>query len=179
MKPRNEDVQEGSAMARTSRKATGKHASRPRTQRSGVQHVEAVMIPNPVTIEADATLLATAELMREANVGILPVMDGPTLRGVVTDRDLVIRAMTRDVRPSEERVGECLSEPAQCAEPGWTVDEAMEEMARQQVGRLPVIDPEGRVVGIITLSSLALRSRKPAETLEAAQKVSRRSTRAA
>jgi CBS domain-containing protein len=141
--------------------------------------VNEVMIRDVVTIDASGTLLEAAELMRDVNVGMLPVMDEDVIRGIVTDRDLVVRAMTRDVRPSEVRVSECLSAPPRCAEPGWTVDEAMEEMARQQVGRLPVVDAGGRVIGVVTLSSLALRSPKQQEALETAQEVSRRSARAA
>jgi len=141
--------------------------------------VNEVMIRDVVTIDASGTLLEAAELMRDVNVGMLPVMDEDVIRGIVTDRDLVVRAMTRDVRPSEVRVSECLSAPPRCAEPGWTVDEAMEEMARQQVGRLPIVDPGGRIIGVVTLSSLALRSPRQQEALETAQEVSRRSARTA
>lgn len=141
--------------------------------------VKDVMIQNVVTIDAGATLLQAAETMRDANIGMLPVMAGDVLRGIVTDRDLVIRAMTRDVRPSEAHVAECLTEPPRCAEPDWSLDEAMEEMARQQVGRLPIVDAGGRVLGVVTLSSLALRSPKQQEALETAQEVSRRSARVA
>jgi CBS domain-containing protein len=141
--------------------------------------VKDVMIQNVVTIDAGATLRQAAEMMRDANVGMLPVLAGDVLRGIVTDRDLVIRAMTRDVRPSEAYVGECLTEPPRCAEPDWSLDEAMEEMARQQVGRLPIVDAGGRVLGVVTLSSLALRSPKQQEALETAQEVSRRSARVA
>jgi CBS domain-containing protein len=141
--------------------------------------VNDVMIRDVVTVDSGATLLDAATRMRDANIGMLPVMEGGAVRGVVTDRDLVVRAMTRDVRPSEVGVNECLSEPPRCAEPGWSLDEAMEEMARQQVGRLPVVDESGAVVGVVTLSSLALRSAKREETLETAQEVSRRSARSA
>lgn len=141
--------------------------------------VNDVMIRNVVTIDASATLLQAAEAMRDANVGMLPVMEGDVLRGIVTDRDLVVRAMTRDIRPSEVSVDQCLSEPPRCAEPEWSLDEAMEEMARQQVGRLPIVDADGRVLGVVTLSSLALRSPKQQEALQTAQEVSRRSARVA
>jgi len=141
--------------------------------------VKDVMIQDVVTIDGGATLLQAAEMMRDANVGMLPVLAGDVLRGIVTDRDLVIRAMTRDVRPSEAYVGECLTEPPRCAEPDWSLDEAMEEMARQQVGRLPIVDAGGRVLGVVTLSSLALRSPKQQEALQTAQEVSRRSARVA
>jgi len=141
--------------------------------------VNDVMIRNVVTIDASATLLQAAEVMRDANVGMLPVMEGDVLRGIVTDRDLVVRAMTRDIRPSDVSVEQCLTEPPRCAEPDWSLDEAMEEMARQQVGRLPIVDASGRVLGVVTLSSLALRSPKQQEALETAQEVSRRSARVA
>jgi CBS domain-containing protein len=154
------------------RRVAGKKASEGRT-------VNDVMIRDVVTIDASATLLHAAERMRDANVGMLPVMEDDALRGIVTDRDLVVRAVTRDVRPSEVRITECLSEPPRFAEPEWTLEEAMDEMARQQVGRLPVVDPAGRVIGVVTLSSLALRSPRKQEALETAQAVSRRSARIA
>lgn len=141
--------------------------------------VNDVMIRDVVTIDASATLLQAAEAMRDANVGMLPVMEGDVLRGIVTDRDLVVRAMTRDIRPSDVSVEECLSEPPRCAEPDWSLDEAMEEMTRQQVGRLPIVAAGGLVLGVVTLSSLALRSPKQQEALETAQEVSRRSARVA
>jgi CBS domain-containing protein len=141
--------------------------------------VQDLMVQDVVTIDASATLLDAARTMRDANVGMLPVMEDDAVRGVVTDRDLVVRAMVRDVRPSEVRVSECLSEPPRCAEPDWSLEEAMDEMARQQVGRLPVVDGAGRVIGVVTLSSLALRSRKDQQTLETAQEVARRSERVA
>jgi len=141
--------------------------------------VKDVMIRDVITVESGTTLLEAARQMRDANIGMLPVTEGGAVRGVVTDRDLVIRAMARDVRPSEVRVEDCLSEPPRCAEPHWSVEEAMDEMARQQVGRLPVVDEGGAVIGVVTLSSLALRTAKREETLETAQEVSRRSARSA
>ena len=141
--------------------------------------VQDVMVRDVVTIDASATLLDAAQLMRDANIGMLPATQNDVVKGIVTDRDLVVRGMSRDVRPSEMRISECLSEPPRCADPDWSLDEAMDEMARQQVGRLPVVDGAGAVIGVVTLSSLALRSRKPQETLETAQEVARRSEHAA
>jgi CBS domain-containing protein len=137
------------------------------------------MVRGVVTIDSGATLREAAQRMRDANVGMLPVIEADAVCGVITDRDLVVRAMTQDVRASERRVGDYVSAPPQCAEEDWTLEEAMEEMAEQQVGRLPVVDASGRVIGVVTLSSLALRSRKQDQALETAQEVSRRSARAA
>jgi CBS domain-containing protein len=141
--------------------------------------VKDVMVDDVLTIESTATLLEAAEQMRDANIGMLPVMEDGVLRGVVTDRDLVVRGMSRDVRPSEVQVADCLTEPARYAEPEWSLDDAMVEMARQHVGRLPVIDTAGKIIGVVTLSSLALRSSRRDDTLETAREVSRRSARIA
>jgi CBS domain-containing protein len=141
--------------------------------------VKDIMIRDVVTIDAAATVLDAARSMRDANVGMLPVVENGTVRGVVTDRDVVVRGVVRDECASDIPITECLSAPPRCAEERWTLDEAMEEMAAQQVGRLPVVDDAGHVIGIVTLSSLALRARRGDQTLETAQEVSRRSARAA
>jgi CBS domain-containing protein len=152
-----------------------------KSTRKAVGHskVKDVMIADVLTIEASASLLEAAEQMRDANIGMLPVMEDGVLRGIVTDRDLVVRGMSRDVRPSEARIADCLSEPPHYAEADWSLDEAMAEMAQQHVGRLPVVDDGGRIIGVVTLSSLALRSQKHQETLATAQEVARRSARSA
>jgi CBS domain-containing protein len=141
--------------------------------------IKDVMIPDVVTIDATATLAEAAGVMREANVGMLPVTDGENLIGVVTDRDLVIRGMAQDVKPSSVQVSECMSTNVIAVPPDAPVEGAMEIMAREQIGRLPVIDADGKLIGVVTLSSLALRSPQQENTLEAAQEVSRRSARAA
>jgi len=153
-------------------------AKRKNVMKEGAKpQVKDVMIREVLTIEASATLLDAAQRMRDANIGLLPVMEDGALRGVITDRDLVVRAMSRDARASEMKVSACLSEPPRYAEPDWDVDDAMVEMARQHVGRLPVVDDAGAIVGVVTLSSLALRSPKQQGTLQTAREISRRSAR--
>jgi CBS domain-containing protein len=139
--------------------------------------VRDVMVADVVTIDASATLLDAARQMREANVGMLPVVTEGRLRGVITDRDLVVRAIAEGLDPGSIPVTQFLSEHPITARPEWSTDQAMSTMANAHVGRLPVVDDGGRVVGIITLSSLVLRSRDQEEVLEAAKEVSRRSAR--
>jgi CBS domain-containing protein len=148
-------------------------------QRTSGARIEDVMVEDLVTIEATANLAEAASVMREANVGMLPVMDGEHVLGVVTDRDLVIRAMAQDVKPSSVQVSECMSINVIAVLPDAPDEAAMELMAREQIGRLPVVDANGRLIGVVTLGSLALRSSQRETTLEAAQEVSRRSARAA
>jgi CBS domain-containing protein len=141
--------------------------------------VKDVMVGDVVTIEALATLLDAARRMRDANVGMLPVVDGDRLRGVITDRDIVVRAVAEGVPPGSMPVHECLTERVIAAGPDWSLDRAMEAMAGRKLGRLPVVDDRERVVGVVTLSSLVLRGRDEEEALEVAKEVSRRSARRA
>lgn len=140
--------------------------------------VKDVMVRDVVSIDASKTLEEAAQLMSEANVGVLPVLEHGRLTGVVTDRDIVVRGVARKADPGATKVGDCASKDTVCARPEWDIDSAMDRMAQEQIGRLPVVDDANQVVGMVTLSSLALRSRQKGDALETAQEVSRRSARA-
>jgi CBS domain-containing protein len=142
------------------------------------RRVADVMIGDVQTIPASATVVETAQRMRDANVGALPVVEGGVLRGMVTDRDLVVRAIARGIDPRATRVMEFATHGPTVAHPDWSVERAMDVMAEQQIGRLPVIDDDNHLVGIVTLSSLALRSGDAGEALDTAKQVSLRSARA-
>jgi CBS domain-containing protein len=137
------------------------------------------MVDEVVTIDPSATLADAARQMRDHNVGILPVIVAGELAGVITDRDLVVRALAEGADPTLTVVGGFASGAPISVRPDTGLAETMEIMAECQVGRLPVVDQDNRLVGIVTLGSLALRSRQEAETLHAAQAASQRSARAA
>jgi CBS domain-containing protein len=136
-----------------------------------------VMVRDVLTIDSSASLVEAATQMREANVGVLPVMRSDELAGVVTDRDLVVRGLALNLDPFEAKVDDCASYDVRFARPGWDVDQALTEMAQNQIGRLPVLDDQDHLVGMVTLSSLALRGNDGKETLQTAREVSRRSAR--
>jgi CBS domain-containing protein len=141
--------------------------------------VRDVMIHDVVTIEPSASLVDAATRMTEANIGILPVVDEGEVRGVITDRDLVVRGIARSADLRSAAVGDCATTDPIVAHADWDIDRAIEIMGRAQIGRLPVIESGNRLVGIVTLSSLVLRSRKDRETLAAAKKISHRSVKGA
>jgi CBS domain-containing protein len=149
------------------------------SRRARKRRVADVMVADVVTIEASAPLITAARRMREANIGMLPVVDNGRVVGVLTDRDLVVRGMAHEVDPATTRVRECMSDGVIPAHPEWSTERAIVTMAQAQVGRLPVLDDDDRLVGVVTLSSMAFRSRHKAVALEAAQEVSRRSAREA
>ncbi len=137
-----------------------------------------VMVGDIVAVDPDATLIEAAKKMREANVGVLPIISQGRLRGLITDRDIVLRAVANGADPALTTVGECATRDIVCARRDTPVAEAMEAMKECQVGRLPVVDDDNHVVGMVTLSSLALRADGQGQTLQTAQEVSRRSARA-
>jgi CBS domain-containing protein len=143
------------------------------------RNVRDVMVKDVVSIEPAASLTDAARKMEDANVGMLPVVEDGRVLGVITDRDIVVRAVAREADPASTAVGDCLSIDAIVAHPDWTTERAMQTMAQAQVGRLPVLDDDNRLVGVVTLSTMAFRAPEKAEALEAAQEVSRRSARRA
>jgi CBS domain-containing protein len=151
---------------------------RARSERGKGKTVADVMVADVVTIEPSASLTDAARIMDQENVGMLPVVDDGRVRGVITDRDIVVRAVARGADPTTTRVQESLTPSVHMARPDWTTDEAMRRMAEAQVGRLPVVGEDESLVGVVTLSSMAYRAPKKGEALEAAQEVSRRSARA-
>ena len=142
-------------------------------------HVRDVMVGDVVVIDASASLVEAALKMKEANIGILPVVSGGRLRGLITDRDIIVRAIAEGADPASTLVGECATRDLICARPDTAIGEAMEVMAECQIGRLPVVNDEDQIVGMVTLSSLALRSNDRSDALHTAQEVSKRSAKAA
>ncbi len=144
----------------------------------GGRRVRDVMVSDVVTIHPAATLQQAAERMRDANVGMLPIVENGRVTGLVTDRDLVVRGLARGADPSSTTVAQCASMQPICARADWDIEQARRVMAEHRIGRLPVVDTGDRLIGIVTLSSLALRSREQEEALQTAEAVSRRSARA-
>src|SRR5438045_6226329 len=147
-----------------------------RQGRSG-RTVRDVMVTDVVTVEPSASLTDAARVMEEANVGMLPVVQDGKLIGVITDRDIVVRAVAQEADPASTAVGDCVSIDAIVAQADWSTDQAMQTMAQAQVGRLPVLDDDERLIGVVTLSSMAFRAPDKDEALETAQQVSKRSAR--
>ena len=108
-----------------------------------------------------------AHLMRQLNIGSLPVVEDGRLAGVITDRDIVIRVVADGLDPHMETAGRHMTRDPKVASPDWPVERAAELMAREQIRRLPVIE-DGRLVGYLALGDLALqnRDRQVGKTLE-------------
>jgi CBS domain-containing protein/heme-degrading monooxygenase HmoA len=120
----------------------------------GRRTVADLMTPDPETVDTRTTAAAAAMMMRDLDVGVLPVVADGQLAGVITDRDIALAFVDRKLKPSQVRVGDLMTETPVTATPSMTAAEAAELMADHQVRRLPVVEGT-RLVGIISLGDLA------------------------
>ena len=109
-------------------------------------------------IHPDESLQRAAQVMDELNVGALPVCDDDHgLVGIITDRDITVRATAAGLAPGATTVADVMTGHARWCSTEQTVQEAMQQMADVQIRRLPVLDASHRVVGIVSLGDLATR----------------------
>ena len=105
----------------------------------------------------EATMLdEAAQAMRDQGIGDVVVTSGPTMVGVVTDRDIVVRAIAENLPPKKTTLGSITAHELIMVEQSATVDEALQAMRDRGLRRLLVCDADRKVVGIISLSDLAL-----------------------
>lgn len=118
------------------------------------QRVESVMTPNPATIPSTASLSAAARTMRDHDVGALVVVQDGKPRGILTDRDLVVRGVAVGRDPTGTLVEEVCSTNLVTVSRRESVDEAIQRMLRGNLRRVPVVDDDA-VVGIVSLGDIA------------------------
>ena len=115
-----------------------------------------VMTRDVEVVHPDATVEEAAEKMEALNVGPLPVCDGRRLVGMITDRDITVRAVAAGVGPGEARVRDVMTPEVAYAFEDQDVREAERIMQERQIRRLPILDRDKRLVGIVSLGDLAV-----------------------
>ena len=131
-----------------------------------------IMSDRVISIGMDEPVSAAARLLKSHNIGAVPVCSGDgKLRGIVTDRDIVLRCVAADADPNTTPVKEIMSRGILTAQPFEDAEKAAMLMSQDQVRRLPVLD-NGRLVGIVALSDLARNSNCEMEAASALTEIS-------
>jgi CBS domain-containing protein len=117
--------------------------------------IQDVMTSNPCTIDANKPVSYAAKMMKDEDVGLAPVVEGNRLIGTLTDRDIVVRVVAEGGDPQTVLVREVASTDVITVEPQENLDEALKLMARHQVRRLPVVEEDGRLVGVVAQADVA------------------------
>jgi CBS domain-containing protein len=134
-----------------------------------------LMTRSPVWCFATDVVSSVAQLMKEADVGSLPVLDDPRTKrviGVVTDRDLVLNVLAEGRRPDIIAIGDVMTAKPVTCRADDALDTALSALAQHQIRRVPIVDETEALVGIIALADVALRVEDAAATSEIVRRIS-------
>ncbi|WP_354682620.1 CBS domain-containing protein [Cupriavidus necator] len=116
-----------------------------------------VMTRDPVYVGRDDSIQQAAKLMDDLNIGALPVCMNGRLEGMITDRDITVRC-TAAGRNADAKVSEAMSTGTEWCREDDTVDDARAAMAERQIRRMPVVDRDNKLVGMVSLGDIATKS---------------------
>lgn len=133
-------------------------------------NIRDVMTPNPRTVAPTESIMNAARIMRDTDTGVVPVVENGRPVGLVTDRDIVVRAVA-DGGELNRPVGEICTGAMVSASPDMSTREAAQLMSDHQVRRLPVVEND-RLVGIVSIGDLAVKEGKDGRTGDTLQAIS-------
>ena len=133
-------------------------------------NIRDVMTPNPRTVSPGDSIKDVARIMRDHDTGVVPVVENGRPVGLVTDRDIVIRAVAEDGQLNRP-VRDIVTNSIVWASPEMSTREAEELMSENQVRRLPVVENE-RLVGIVSLGDIAVKEAKDKRTGDTLERIS-------
>jgi CBS domain-containing protein len=120
-----------------------------------MKQVREAMTSNPRTVTSDSSIAEAARLMRDEDTGIAPITEGERLVGVITDRDVAIKVVAEGKDPETTKVTQIAATNLVTIDPEQDLDEALRLMAQHQVRRLPVVEEDGKIVGILAQADVA------------------------
>jgi CBS domain-containing protein len=134
--------------------------------------VRDLMTENPCAIDADKPVAYAAKMMRDEGVGLAPIVEGEKLVGTLTDRDIAIRVVAEGKDPQTTTVREVATMRVVTINPDQDLGEALRLMAQNQVRRLPVLEDDGRLSGIVAQADVA-RHATDQQTGEVVEEISK------
>ena len=134
--------------------------------------IKAIMTVDPVVASRSTLLRDVAKLMLDHDVGEIPIVDGTKPVGVVTDRDIVVRLVANGQDPTQVRAEDCMTSPAVTLKVDSDLKECAEVMSREQIRRVPIVDADGHICGIVALADLERRTDVRSLKAEVSRRVS-------
>ena len=141
-------------------------------------NISELMSKNPRTVTPDTPVSEAAQLMKEEDIGMVPVIErvgGAETRGrlvgVITDRDIAIRQVAEG-RSSDSPVRDVMSSGVRTANPDDSVESVMELMGNEQVRRIPIVDERGSLVGVVSQADLARKAKNEGHVERTVEQIS-------
>lgn len=134
-----------------------------------------VMTRDPVFVLPNQTVVEAARLMKSENIGPVPIVENDSTRklvGIVTDRDLALKVVGEGRDPNTTSVQDVMTGDLVTCRADEDIESAMDKMADRQLRRIPVVDGDGKLVGIIAQADVATRVGEPAKTAEVVKEIS-------
>ena len=135
-----------------------------------------VMTKDPASCNASEMVTKVASLMKQHDVGAVPVAESDRLVGIVTDRDIVLKVVAAGRNPEQTAVRDVMTPNPLCCREDDDLEQALKLMKERQVRRMPIVDGSGRLSGIIAQADVATRLNKDAKTGELVEAISESGT---
>lgn len=133
--------------------------------------VSELMTKNPATAMPNSGLQEVAQMMRDCDCGAIPVVENDKVVGVITDRDITIRVVAENKNLQDVKVRDVMSKQVYTAKESDDVRDVANQMEKHKVRRVPVVDDQGKCVGIVSQADIALNT-TDRTTADLVQKVS-------
>lgn len=142
-------------------------------QKKNPQQVRDVMTANPKTVTEKDSVLEVARIMRDKDTGVVPVVDGRKIIGLVTDRDIVVRCLAEGKETKNCSVKDVMTRKVRTVNEDASLRDVLNVMSSEQVRRVPVVNRENEIVGIVSMKDLADESNDDRKVGQAVEDISR------
>lgn len=136
------------------------------------RHIRDVMTSNPRCVGQNDTVREAARIMREADTGVVPVVDGNKILGLITDRDIVVRGIADGKNVTDSRVSELMTKSVRTVRDDARVDEVLKLMSSSDVRRVPVVNASDELVGIVSIGDISINTSKDDKVGQAIESIS-------
>lgn len=134
--------------------------------------VRDVMTPNPETVTQQDSIREVARIMKDTDTGIVPVVDGKKIIGLVTDRDIVVRGIAEGKDVANGSVSDVMTTSVRSVQEDAPVNEVLQMMSSAEIRRVPVVNENDEIVGIVSIGDIASDSNNPGKVGKALENIS-------
>ncbi|MCU1230658.1 MAG: hypothetical protein JWO97_3542 [Acidobacteria bacterium] len=136
------------------------------------QRVRDIMTANPSTVSEKDTVRDAARIMADQDTGVVPVVNGRRIVGLITDRDIVVRLVAAGKDPASANVREAMTTSVRSVNEDSSVDDALRMMSNAQVRRVPVVNSNDELVGIVSFGDIATETNRDSRVGQAIEEIS-------
>ncbi|HYR27448.1 MAG TPA: CBS domain-containing protein [Thermoanaerobaculia bacterium] len=136
------------------------------------RQVRDVMTPNPECVSERDSIQDVARIMKDQDTGVVPVVDGKKIIGLITDRDIVVRGIAEGKDVSSVKVNELMTKSVRSVKEDTPLNEVLDLMGNAEIRRLPVVNGNDELVGIVSLGDIATNSNADGRVGKAVEDIS-------